>query len=84
MSVLDGLITSEICIILVLFLNCLETNTVWFKHVLFRRKGLGASYNGTMPSLEILFGLNILIDIQTSKTLIQMDINKMMRMEFIQ
>ena len=29
-------------------------------------------------------GLNIFIDIQTSKTLIQMDINKMMRMEFIQ
>ena len=30
------------------------------------------------------YGLNIFIDIQTSKTLIQMDINKMMRMEFIQ
>ena len=30
------------------------------------------------------FGLNIFTDIQTSKTLIQMDINKMMRMEFIQ
>ena len=29
-------------------------------------------------------GLNIFIDIQTSKTLIQMDINKMMSMEFIQ
>ena len=29
-------------------------------------------------------GLNIFIDIQTSKTLIQMDINKMMKMEFIQ
>ena len=29
-------------------------------------------------------GLNIFIDIQTSKTLIQMDINKMMTMEFIQ
>ena len=31
-----------------------------------------------------VYGLNIFIDIQTSKTLIQMDINKMMRMEFIQ
>ena len=30
------------------------------------------------------YGLNIFIDIQTSKTLIQMDINKMMKMEFIQ
>ena len=30
------------------------------------------------------FALNIFIDIQTSKTLTQMDINKMMRMEFIQ
>ena len=29
-------------------------------------------------------GLNIVIDSQTSKTLIQMDINKMMRIEFIQ
>ena len=27
-------------------------------------------------------GLNIFIDIQTSKTLIQMDINKMMKMEW--
>ena len=33
---------------------------------------------------EKLYGLNIFIDIQTSKTLIQMDINKMMKMEFIQ
>ena len=32
----------------------------------------------------VVYGLNIFIDIQTSKTLIQMDINKMMRMEFIQ
>ena len=32
----------------------------------------------------ITVGLNIFIDIQTSKTLIQMDINKMMKMEFIQ
>ena len=32
----------------------------------------------------IVGGLNIFIDIQTSKTLIQMDINKMMKMEFIQ
>ena len=22
----------------------------WFKHILFRRKGLGAAYNATMPS----------------------------------
>ena len=33
---------------------------------------------------EVDNGLNIFIDIQTSKTLIQMDINKMMTMEFIQ
>ena len=31
-----------------------------------------------------IVGLNIFIDIQTSKTLTQMDINKMMKMEFIQ
>ena len=24
----------------------------WFKHILFRRKGLGAAYNATMPSPE--------------------------------
>ena len=23
---------------------------IWFKHILFRRKGLGAAYNATMPS----------------------------------
>ena len=34
--------------------------------------------------LSARYGLSIFIDIQTSKTLIQMDINKMMRMEFIQ
>ena len=33
---------------------------------------------------DLHYGLNIFIDIQTSKTLIQMDINKMMKMEFIQ
>ena len=27
----------------------------WFKHILFRRKGLGAAYNATMPSLEEVF-----------------------------
>ena len=32
----------------------------------------------------VVVGLNIFIDIQTSKPLIQMDINKMMKMEFIQ
>ena len=26
----------------------------WFKHILFRRKGLGSAYNATMPSPEIL------------------------------
>ena len=31
-------------------------NLVWFKHILFRRKGLGEAYNTTMPSLQ--FGLN--------------------------
>ena len=25
----------------------------WFKHILFRRKGLGAAYNATMPSLAL-------------------------------
>ena len=25
-------------------------SSVWFKHILFRRKGLGAAYNVTMPS----------------------------------
>ena len=27
----------------------------WFKHILFRRKGLGAAYNVTMPSPEEVF-----------------------------
>ena len=27
----------------------------WFKHILFRRKGLGAAYNATMPSPEEVF-----------------------------
>ena len=27
-------------------------HTHWFKHILFRRKGLGAAYNATMPSPE--------------------------------
>ena len=25
---------------------------LWFKHILFRRNGLGAAYNVTMPSPE--------------------------------
>ena len=37
-----------------------------------------------LPSLKPILGLNIFIDIQTSKTPIQMDINKMIKMEFIQ
>ena len=28
---------------------------IWFKHILFRRKGLGAAYNATMPSPEEVF-----------------------------
>ena len=28
----------------------------WFKHILFRRKGLGAAYNATMPSPESNIG----------------------------
>ena len=28
---------------------------IWFKHILFRRKGLGAAYNVTMPSPEEVF-----------------------------
>ena len=27
----------------------------WFKHILFRRKGLGVAYNATMPSPEEIF-----------------------------
>ena len=27
-------------------------NSLWFKHILFRRKGLGAAYNATTPSPE--------------------------------
>ena len=28
---------------------------LWFKHILFRRKGLGAAYNTTMPIPEEVF-----------------------------
>ena len=35
-------------------LEALTEILVWFKHILFRRKGLGAAYNATMPSPEIL------------------------------
>ena len=27
-----------------------DTTLFWFKHILFRRKGVGAAYNATMPS----------------------------------
>ena len=33
-----------------LHLNLASTVLCWFKHILFRRKGLGAAYNTTMPS----------------------------------
>ena len=32
----------------------------WCKHILFRRKGLGAAYNVTMPSPGMLVGLSTL------------------------
>ena len=32
-----------------------ESGSLWFKHILFRRKGLGAAYNATMPSPEEVF-----------------------------
>ena len=36
-----------------LFQNCFIK--IWFKHILFRRKGLGVAYNATMPSPEEVF-----------------------------
>ena len=27
----------------------IKAQTFWFKHILFRRKGLGVAYNATMP-----------------------------------
>ena len=44
----------------------------------------GTSWFCFIGNMAWRHGLNIFIDIQTSKTLIQMDINKMMKMEFIQ
>ena len=45
------------CRAAILFLNsyhnwALWLVNLWFKHILFRRKGLGAAYNATMPSLD--------------------------------
>ena len=28
---------------------------IWFEHIFFRREGLGAAYNATMPSPEEVF-----------------------------
>ena len=28
---------------------------IWFKHILFRRKGLGVAYKATMPSADEVF-----------------------------
>ena len=33
---------------------------IWFKHILFRRKGLGAAYTATMPSLLMLVWTDLL------------------------
>ena len=30
-------------------------DAIWFKHILFRRKGLGVAYKATMPSPEEAF-----------------------------
>ena len=38
-----------------------SSKTSWFKHALFRRKGLGAAYNATMPSQNLFWvKINIL------------------------
>ena len=48
-------VTLDVLLIIV-FLNYILINiiwregTIWFKHILFRRKGLGTAYNATMPS----------------------------------
>ena len=41
---------STTCILLYLVYTCVLSAHVWFKLILFRRKGFGAAYNTTMPS----------------------------------
>ena len=36
-------------------LKCVFMYQCWFKHILFRRKGLGTAYKATMPSPEEVF-----------------------------
>ena len=38
---------------------------IWFKHILFRRKGLGAAYNTTMPSPEEVLQKNLITHTHT-------------------
>ena len=44
---------SAVCELSYIIFKTNSTAFIWFKHILFRRKQLGAAYNVTMPSPEL-------------------------------
>ena len=55
MTSFDKTLFLEQPILIMHHVKCGQIEGDWFKHILFRRKGLGAAYNATMSSPEEVF-----------------------------